>query len=441
MNLKEEKMKEIRTDVIDRLEKAKIEIILSYPFFSSFVLSIPQVFDYDVPTARIDFKPLTIRLNPIFVSLMRSKRDLMNVIMHEILHLILMHFRIPAAYSKPPLTNIAQDLAVNSLLKSIGFKSPDIPGISWIEPAMFGFPEGLSWEEYYKLLEKSISFSNSSNSKKTSDSSADSSSGNSEGAIKKENFEGTIGKVKIKGIPEGYEIEKDDLSGKNPDVHNSSEQLSEGEKAKLEEELKKQIAEAFAYSKLCGKIPAGLVEIIENILHPKLNWRQILGDFLTKIARRRINWLFPNKKLLLEGVYIPTLRNKKLDIVIAVDTSGSMSRDELVKVFSEINGILKYFNDYSIELIEADAKIAKITKIEYPDKLEGEKIKIHGRGGTDYNEVFDYINSTRLRPLIYFTDLAIDQFPPIEKVKFPVLWICTDRKATPAPYGWTIYLD
>ena len=129
---------------------------------------------------------------------------------------------------------------------------------------------------------------------------------------------------------------------------------------------------------------------------------------------------------------MPTRRIKILNLVIAIDTSGSISNDDLKGFFSEINSILNCVDEYKIFLIQCDAKIQSIDEYLSPKKIDIKELKIKGRGGTDFRPVFEYMRENNiLYPLIYFTDLMgtfPDYFP-----SFPVLWVT--KEGGEVPFG------
>lgn len=76
-------------------------------------------------------------------------------VLHELYHLILKHFlRVNRFLGDNPtqhqwrLANEAADLAINSMLRREGLDPPK----NWLYPEQFNLPDGLSFEQYYKLL-------------------------------------------------------------------------------------------------------------------------------------------------------------------------------------------------------------------------------------------------------------------------------------------------
>lgn len=105
------------------------------------------------------------------------------------------------------------------------------------------------------------------------------------------------------------------------------------------------------------------------------------------------------------------------ELVIAMDTSGSCSAEIVGKFLAETYKILasqeNFFRKMKVYFIQCDCIIQDVTKIESrEDWLDyAKKIRIQGRGGTDFTPVFDFVKTLRetrelkdLKALLYFTD-------------------------------------
>ena len=105
------------------------------------------------------------------------------------------------------------------------------------------------------------------------------------------------------------------------------------------------------------------------------------------------------------------------ELVIAIDTSGSCSAEVVGKFLAETYRILaaqeNFFRKMKVFFIQCDCLIQDVTLIaSREDWLDyAKKIRIQGRGGTDFTPVFDYVEKLRkmrelkdLKALLYFTD-------------------------------------
>ena len=180
------------------------------------------------------------------------------------------------------------------------------------------------------------------------------------------------------------------------------QECSDAEKQLIQNQINQQIKTAAEQTiKMRGTIPTELQEIIDEILKVKsriFDWkayfRRMLGsiyDVNIKKTRRKESIRFPGAA----GIK----HKKKVSILVAIDTSGSVSNQELIDFFSEITYIYKA--GARITILECDARIS--ANYEYTGKWTG---KVHGRGGTDFQPVIDYYrkNIKDYAALVYFTD-------------------------------------
>ena len=105
------------------------------------------------------------------------------------------------------------------------------------------------------------------------------------------------------------------------------------------------------------------------------------------------------------------------ELVIAMDTSGSCSAEIVGKFLAETYKILasqeNFFRKMKVYFIQCDCIVQDVTVISSrEDWMDyAKKIRIQGRGGTDFTPVFDYVKMLRetrelkdLKALLYFTD-------------------------------------
>ena len=189
------------------------------------------------------------------------------------------------------------------------------------------------------------------------------------------------------------------------DMHGTWEDfdnLSESEKKLLKAQAEYQIKEAAEEClKSRGHLPGEISEIYKRITEvtpSKFNWKAYLRRFVgnsyvveTKLSRKKLNKRFPD---------VPGLKFKpKKHILVAIDTSGSVSNDELVEFFNEIRHIHKTGTE--ITVLQCDTQINSIEK--YNPKKD---IKVQGRGGTEFDPVLEYYNKNnkKFTCLVYLTD-------------------------------------
>ncbi|MBC7219390.1 MAG: hypothetical protein H5T49_04580 [Hadesarchaea archaeon] len=208
---------------------------------------------------------------------------------------------------------------------------------------------------------------------------------------------------------------------------------------RLEQEWKRRTVRAAQIAKNQGRLPAGLERFIEDLLYPKLGWRQLLWQYTTKVRGMRPDWRKPSKKWIQYGIYYPTKRERRLNAAVAVDTSGSISEEELKEFLSEIRGILSTFRSFRVRLLACDAEVhTDITATSLED-FDSFRVNIKGGGGTSFIPVFEAIKNEKVQVLVYLTDGYGDY--PSEAPGFDVVWVIS-RGGDPKrpPFGRVIEL-
>lgn len=189
-----------------------------------------------------------------------------------------------------------------------------------------------------------------------------------------------------------------------------------------------------------GEIPGHLKCLLHDLLHPKLDWRELLAQFIATTYQGKRQWLPPSRRHIWQGLYMPSQRSERIEGVVAIDTSGSMA-DDLQAVFSEVHSLLRTFGRFNLTLIQCDADIQSVHTISDECPIPPKAFEARGLGGTDFRPVFEWVDRIPEPPnfLVYLTDgcgPAPDQPPP-----YPVLWILPDRCRPPATWGSEAHLE
>jgi predicted metal-dependent peptidase len=213
---------------------------------------------------------------------------------------------------------------------------------------------------------------------------------------------------------------------------------SPSELAQAGQDWKVALGQAAQVAKGQGSLPAGMARVVEEVLHPLLDWREVLRRFVDLSAKSDYSWMRPNRRHIAEGLYLPSLQSESLPpIVLAVDTSGSVDGGLLARFASEIGAILEAY-ETTVNVLYCDSEMhggEEFTKDDIPIKLHAE-----GGGGTDFNPVFDHCDNLPdpITCLVYLTDMRGD-FPEVEP-GYPVLWVSTGRPEDGAPFGEVVQL-
>ena len=348
-----------------KIERAYKKLLIENPFYGLFLLGLSKVIDRSTETACVRKKGINCELviNPDYWETQDDTQQL-NLLCHEVYHIVFQHMFLYDSFPNKEVLGLATDCEVNSFLSNLDD--------SWVVPSLWNLPNKKGTKFYYEEILKQFP-------PQQKQQQSGGGTGNSQGDNR---------------MPKT----KDDHSQWNKDFN----ECSDAEKQLIQNQINGQIkAAAEQVIKMQGTIPAELKEIVDELFKPKprvFDWksyfRRMLGsiyDINIKKTRRKESVRFPESA----GIK----HKKKVSILVAVDTSGSVNNDELRDFFSEITYIYK--EGARITILECDAKIS--ANYEYTGKWTG---KVHGRGGTDFQPVIDYYrkNMKDYAALVYFTD-------------------------------------
>ena len=190
-----------------------------------------------------------------------------------------------------------------------------------------------------------------------------------------------------------------------------------------------------------GNLPAGIERIVEELLNPRVPWREVLRQFVETVAADDYNWLYPSRRYISMGLYLPSLRSERLkDIIIAVDTSISIGQEELDQFAAEISDILSQYK-VNIDVVYCDTEIPEDGHQEFSSEDLPLKLEPKGFGGTDFRPPFIWAEEHDKDPacLIYLTDMECHDFP--EPPNFPTLWVNIGDYENDPPFGEVIGIN
>ena len=192
---------------------------------------------------------------------------------------------------------------------------------------------------------------------------------------------------------------------------NDAKNMTEEEKKELEREIDQAIRQGMmARQKIAGSGADGLDRELAELLEPKINWREVLRDFVksTCNAKDASSWRRVNRRFLSTGMYMPTLIGEKVGhLVIAVDTSGSVGDEELGEFLSEVKGIAEEVNPACVDLLYWGSSV-----VQHETYGDGEAANIiastrpKGGGGTSPSCISEYLKEKNIKPecVIILTD-------------------------------------
>lgn len=231
------------------------------------------------------------------------------------------------------------------------------------------------------------------------------------------------------------DVEKKENEEKEQDRDNITQEELQDEILQ-EQLLAEEAISALEMKFKSGEVPESIERFFNLDVFGKVDWRDELRVAIDKYFRDDYVVMPPSKKLLYNGIYLPSNISQTFRLVIAVDSSGSVDEELLNEFLSEVNFLMSLVSNYQIELLVCDDKIHSHKTFYSGDSLE---IDLKGGGGTDFRPVFEFIKNELddVKLLLYFTDLdgKFPEFVPDYEVKWVV------KGDLEAPFGELISLD
>ncbi len=441
---------------LNRMQKARSELLLSHPFFGSLALKLELKSDKNCPNLATDGKSLSY--NPYFISVLSDEHIIASQA-HEILHIACNH-HIRRKGRDAKIWNKACDYAINSLLNEAGFNLPET--FFKHDKAYDNMSVDEIFLELSRLYDQDIhgGAQSAQVAEQTDKNQEDSSSGslensqeeNSKNEDKKENQAEDTDASDTKSSEQnkaGKEGENNSQSSNKQNVQASffgeindhpllSDDNNQSEQKALEDSLI-QITQALQSSQNQGDIPLGLLRFYNKIVRPQLDWQSLLQRFIENCNDGDFTWTSPNKRYLSQDIYLPSRKEPRIQtMALAIDASGSVD-DKLLSIFcAELESILESY-DTDLFIMYHDTKVQKHEIYSRADRPL--KLFVQGGGGTSYKDIPLFLEKENIQPscLLWFTDFECNLFP--EEPSYPVLWISTNKEKQKLPFGEIIYLN
>ena len=374
--------------------RARITLLNHQPFFGQIALNTPVIFTDSIETMGVD--GVSLFVNPKFVE-EKSQAELCGVIAHECLHVALLH-PTRRGQRDPKKWNIATDHAVNlELLKAIraddGYLM-ELPDDCLADPQY----EGMSADTIYNRLP---------DDKGDDGDQPGDQPGNQPGDSPGD----TGGCGEVFDAPADVSVEE------------------------IEAEIKQRVVQAAHSARAQGKLPGNMESMIDDMLKPVVDWKSKLREHFERVFPSDYSWMRPNRRFLHEGLYLPGVEKDGTGhIVVGVDTSSSVSDDEIKQFISEINSICEDVVPEKVTVIYCHTNVWAVDEFEADEDFT---VRPRRGGGTEFVPVFEEIEKRGIQPkaLIYLTDLGCNGYPTTPS--YPVIWGATDRYSTP-PFGEVI---
>lgn len=393
----------------DKIIRAKVSLQREKPFFAYLTMGLTIIEKEEVGTAGVNHKG-ELFYNPKFIDSLDDE-SVKTLLAHEILHVALLHL-LRLTTKERLKWNVATDLVINNMLLNNGFRFSDCLKNGLV-------PQNNEYIIYKKDVPDKPCLIIENIDKKVA-----------------EEIYNELHNPKAKDFlnsfkPFDVHIELSEEEAKN---------MGENEIKELEGTWKERLVHASTYARMQGKEPNGLSRYIDDLLNPQINWREKLYKYITSEIPFDYSYSYPSKRSVSVGVYMPKTKKENIDISVFVDSSGSISKQELTEFLSELTGIITSFDNITLHLVswDTEAHTHQIIK-SVSDTAEFE---LKGGGGTSFEDMYSWSREQLENPkiIIFFTD-GYATFPSVEEIK--TIWVISKDSAVTdkyIPFGEVIRL-
>lgn len=395
------------------INKSCMIFSMQEPYYGTVLSSMDRVVEPKLDTLGVARSGSIFKLgyNPDYIKTVEP-RLMSTLLKHEVLHVAFCHFSLwgDTSMDTPEihhLRNIAEDLEINSYLDHRCVKE-----LKGVIPSDFGFPEQLGAREYFRrLMQKKDEHDKQQQQQKKQQSSRNG-QGNDPASSKNQASKNADGDQNDQQGNDGQDSggsgqQKQGngfLGDKNTlDDHSMwPSKMNETEKQELESTVESIIQMAAeTVQKSCSSIPGEMQVRLDKIRQrkpkPVCDWRRhlrrCLGNEyseLLKKSMKRQSRRFPDAA--------GNRHQRKSHILVAIDTSGSVSMPE----YNEFMGQIKTISEKAtFHVVECDTRIRR--EYDFRGTIPQE---LSGGGGTDFRPPIDLFKKDHKKydALVYFTD-------------------------------------
>jgi predicted metal-dependent peptidase len=442
----------------EKVAKAREALILDQRFFGTLIHSMPFVFathirGQRIDTAATDYK--RVYFNPDYIDTL-TLGEVKGLYCHEVLHPALGH-NLRRGGRDPHLWNVAGDYAINPMVLEAGMILP--PG-ALINLAY----KNMSAEEIYTREQAKPKPAPQPTQKaaQTPQQGGKGDGANQDGDAPGEAQDGQQNDAgQDRGKPEQGKGE-DDKPGQDQDdqdqpnqdkpdyskpglvldaVNEDGSALSDADRREAEADMQVQIIQAATIAAKAGQDAAGFERLVEDAKNPREDWVEVLRRFIQQNVEVPADptWSRLNRRAFALGTMLPGRTKEGMgDLLIAIDTSGSMDALLVGKSIAELKAILEDTDYETVTVMACDAWVHWHQTF---DKGEEPVIRVPGGGGTAFSPVWRKAEELGLNPkaCVYFTDL--DCFDFGKEPEYPVLWAQWGSYPAKPPFGEIVKVE
>jgi predicted metal-dependent peptidase len=180
--------------------------------------------------------------------------------------------------------------------------------------------------------------------------------------------------------------------------------MTDEEKEQVRQDMQGAVEQA---ARQAGKMPGALGRMIDQILNPKLNWRELLAQQIQSVIKSDYTFNRCSRKGMDSGIWLPAMDfDETIDITIAFDMSGSIGQQPANEMISETMAIMSQYTNFKITVMCFDTQVYNVQTFGEHDMDDFSEYEVVGGGGTDFDCVYNYMKEEGIEPkkLVMFTD-------------------------------------
>lgn len=193
-----------------------------------------------------------------------------------------------------------------------------------------------------------------------------------------------------------------------------------------------QVNEVIRNIQSWGSLAGRLVEDIIASTKARVDYRKILAGFRASILseKRKLTRMRPNRRSGFDAM--GSRYDFTTHMIIGVDCSGSISKDDLRNFYSTINRFFQY-GVKQIDVVQFDTQLGEVQTL----VKASANIQVTGRGGTCFQPFIDFVaNHPEYDGALIYTDGHAPQPMIHAPMRTPLCWVLRSERELKAHEHW-----
>lgn len=417
----------------------------AYPYYAAILAKMTPVADPSVARMAVSLYDGRFYLHVNVDSFIAEPQFLRGVLLHEVHHIVLGHLSHPkfAECEEPELMDLAIEMSANEYIEE---ELP--PAVTWRAYSSVGIRAGQSTRERYEILLRHLQGTGS----RPKPGAGEPGSGTVDDhrhLARGESAAGGVAQTALL-ISRAVAEERAERAAKRPpppEPPPTATPKKRGKKAPpppepsiaYDDDADDDVPNVSRRYLIAGRTAGNLIEDLSDTIRAPdevMDWRAALAMFVARARSPVHTWSRPSRRFPSRIFEIPgrswaPRRNAEQRLLVAIDTSLSMTKQELEEIARQLVVLSERVH---VTIAECDVSVARV----YP--FAGRIENVVGRGGTDLRPVFaqSLLGAHDVDGVVYFTD-GDGPFPK-EPAPVPTLWVLTKPMTFKCPWGQKAFL-